>query len=113
MSGVRKPWGGYRVLHEEKGFLVKRIEVNPGARLSLQKHRRRSEKWTVVAGTGVATLDGREIPVRAGSSLEVPAGALHRMANTGKGPLVFIEVMLGDYLGEDDIVRVEDDYNRI
>ncbi len=109
---VEKPWGFYETLHIEAGFQVKRIQVNPGARLSYQKHARRAEKWTVVKGEGKAVLDGKETAVRPGSVIAVPVGSAHRMWNTGKAPLVFIEVQIGDYLGEDDIVRLEDDYNR-
>lgn len=109
---VDKPWGNYQLLHTEQGFQVKRILVNSKCRLSLQKHARRAEKWTVVQGSGVAVLEGREIPVSAGSTVDVGVGETHRMWNTGKTPLVFIEVQIGDYLGEDDIVRIEDDYKR-
>ena len=109
---AQKPWGHYRVLHKEKGIQVKRIELKPGCRLSLQKHARRAEKWTVIAGTGVATLGVKENPVREGSAIEVPVGEIHRIENTGKDPLVFIEIQFGDYLGEDDIVRLEDDFGR-
>lgn len=111
-SRVSKPWGHYEILHGELGFQVKRIQVNPGCRLSLQKHAKRSERWTIVKGRGKAAVNDEEIPVEVGSALEVPLGAVHRMSNTGEAPLVFIEVMLGDYLGEDDIVRLEDDYDR-
>ncbi len=108
-----KPWGHYRTLYAESSFQVKRIEVRPGHRLSYQKHLKRLETWTVVSGTGLATIDGRAIPVKPGSAVYSPLGVLHRMANTGKKALVFIEVQVGDYLGEDDIVRVEDDYDRL
>ena len=91
---------------------MKRIEVKPGLRFSLQKHLKRSEKWVVVAGSGVATVGKREVPVKQGTILEVPCGEIHRMKNAGKDPLVFIEVQFGDYLGEDDIVRLEDDFGR-
>lgn len=107
-----KPWGNYRILYVEPGFQVKRIEVNPGARLSLQKHSKRAEKWTIVKGEGKATLGEKEVPVRPGVVIAVPVGTPHRIANTGQAPLVFIEVQIGDYLGEDDIVRLHDDYNR-
>jgi len=109
---VVKPWGAYQVLHVEAGFQVKRIEVNPHSRLSLQTHTRRAEKWTVVKGTGLATLKDQEIAVKPGSVIDVAVGDAHRMANTGKEMLIFVEVQLGDYLGEDDIVRLQDDYNR-
>lgn len=91
---------------------VKRIEVKPGLRFSLQKHFKRSEKWLVISGKGVVTLGKKAFPVREGLFFDVPKGTLHRMRSTGKKSLVFIEVQFGDYLGEDDIVRVEDDFGR-
>lgn len=107
-----RPWGHYIKFLEEEGVWVKRVEVKPGARLSLQKHAHRSEKWNIVSGQGIVTLDGQEIPVKAGSVLDVPVGAIHRIKNTGDSKLVFIEVACGDYLSEDDIFRLEDDYDR-
>ncbi len=107
-----RPWGNYRIIHREPGIQVKRIEVNPGSRFSLQKHAKRSEKWMVLSGTGAATLGKREILVIKGSALDVPCGEIHRMHNTGKEPLVFIEVQFGEYLGEDDIIRLHDDFGR-
>ena len=107
-----RPWGNYRILFQEDGFWVKRIEVKPQARLSLQKHARRSEKWAVVKGKGYAVVDGKEISVEAGTLIEIPLGAVHRIANNGKEPLVFIEVAMGSYLSEDDIIRIQDDYHR-
>ena len=113
MDQVEKPWGNYRVLHHEEGVQVKRIELKPGCRFSLQRHARRSEKWTVVLGSGIVTLGSKEIPVTKSAFMNVPAGEIHRLQNTGSGPLVIIEVQLGDYLGEDDIVRLEDDFGRV
>jgi len=112
MIKVAKPWGNYEVLRVEDGFQVKRIEVNPAHRLSLQKHARRAEKWTITKGNGVVTLDDQQILVTPGSVIEVPMESKHRIENTGNQPLIFIEVQLGDYLGEDDIERIEDDYRR-
>ena len=112
MDEVQKPWGNYRALHKEKGIQVKRVELKPGCRLSLQKHARRSEKWTVILGSGIATLGTKEHLVRVGSFIEIPVGEIHRIQNTGSVPLVFIEIQFGDYLGEDDIVRLEDDFGR-
>ncbi|MBI4431194.1 MAG: phosphomannose isomerase type II C-terminal cupin domain [Candidatus Omnitrophica bacterium] len=109
--GIR-PWGKYEVLHLEPGFKVKRVEVNPSSRLSLQKHEKREEIWTVVSGEGIAIVDDREIKIKEGSTVHVPLGAKHRIGNTGKTLLIFVEVQLGDYVGEDDIVRFEDDYHR-
>ncbi len=91
---------------------MKRIEVNPQARLSLQKHQHRSEKWVVVAGQGMAIVNGKEIPVNPGVVVDVPLGAVHRIGNTGPEHLVLIEVACGKYLGEDDIIRIQDDYSR-
>ncbi len=107
-----RPWGNYEILHVEAGFQVKRVELNPASRLSLQKHNRRDELWNVVSGEGLAMVDGSEIKVKKGSVVKVPSGAKHRIGNTGKVPLVFVEVQTGEYLGEDDIVRFEDDYHR-
>jgi mannose-6-phosphate isomerase-like protein (cupin superfamily) len=108
-----RPWGNYEILHKETGFEVKRVELNPHSRLSLQKHMKRSEKWIVTKGEGIATVSDEEIPVRGGSIVDVHTGEMHRMANTGDVPLVFVEVQFGQYLEEDDIVRFEDDYGRI
>ena len=108
-----RPWGSYEILHEETGAKVKRIELKSGFRFSLQKHSKRSERWIVIEGSGVVTLASRQISVQKGSFIEVPAGEIHRMENTGSGSLVFIEVQLGNYLGEDDIVRLEDDFGRV
>ena len=107
-----RPWGHYQVLHREAGLWVKRIEVKPGARLSLQKHGCRSEKWVVVSGCGVSIVDQKEIIVQAGSFVNVPCQAVHRMWNNGVAPLVFVEVALGDHLLESDIERLQDDFGR-
>ena len=112
MESDQRPWGHYRVLLREANCQVKRIEVLPQLRFSLQKHARRSERWIVIAGRGVATVGKKKLPVSPGSYIEVPLGEIHRMENTGDDPLVFIEVQAGDYLGEDDIVRLEDDFHR-
>jgi mannose-6-phosphate isomerase-like protein (cupin superfamily) len=107
-----RPWGKYLKFHQEPGVWVKRIEVNPGGRLSLQKHSHRSEKWIIVAGEGLAIVDEVNIPVKQGSVVDVPLGAVHRIGNTGKVPLVMIEVACGDILTEEDIIRLQDDYSR-
>jgi mannose-6-phosphate isomerase-like protein (cupin superfamily) len=107
-----KPWGGYEVLSDAPTHKVKRLTVDPGQRLSLQRHAQRSEHWFVVGGEGVVTLDGQELPVGAGTAIDVPVGAAHRIASTGSVPLVFIEVQQGSYFGEDDIERLDDDYGR-
>jgi mannose-6-phosphate isomerase len=108
----RRPWGSYTVLEEDRGFKVKRIEVRPGKRLSYQKHAQRAEHWFVVEGTAKVTLDDKEITVRAGEAIDIPIGAAHRVENPGEENLVFIEVQRGSYLGEDDIVRLQDDFGR-
>ena len=108
----RRPWGTYTVLEEDRTFKVKRIEVLPGKRLSYQKHSQRAEHWFVVEGTAKVTLDGEEIMVRAGEAIDIPIGAAHRVENPGDADLIFVEVQRGNYLGEDDIVRLEDDYGR-
>lgn len=108
-----RPWGFFEILADEENHKVKRITVEPGCRLSLQKHRRRKEHWCFVTGEGVVVVDSREERVRPGYSVDIPSGALHRIINTGKEKVVFIEVQLGSYFGEDDIERVEDDYGRI
>ena len=108
----RRPWGSYTVLEEAPTFKVKRIEVLPGKRLSYQKHSQRAEHWFVVEGTAKVTLDDKEITVRAGESIDIPIGAAHRVENPGDEDLIFIEVQRGNYLGEDDIVRLHDDYGR-
>ena len=108
-----RPWGCYDVLEDEPSHKVKRITVSPGSRLSYQRHRRRSEHWFVVSGTASVTLDGAVIDLRAGQATDIPAGTAHRVANRGDQPLVFIEVQHGDYFGEDDIERLEDDRRNV
>jgi mannose-6-phosphate isomerase len=107
-----RPWGNFQVLDEGAGYKVKRIVVLPGKRLSYQKHAERSEHWMVVAGRGTVTLDGRQTPVVIGQTVDVPEGTAHRIENPGDQNLVFIEIQRGSYLGEDDIVRLQDDYGR-
>lgn len=108
-----RPWGRYDVLQSAADHQVKTITVLPKKRLSLQAHKRRSEHWMVVRGRAVATIDGRDIPLGAGEHVYIGAGSVHRMENPGSDPLVFIEVQVGDYFGEDDIVRFEDDFGRV
>ncbi len=112
MEHDERPWGSYTVLDEAEGFKVKRIQVLPGKRLSYQRHARRSEHWVVVRGAPVVTLDGTDVPLSAGEAIDIPTGAAHRIANPGIEEVVFIEVQRGDYLGEDDIERLQDDYGR-
>ncbi len=107
-----RPWGSFTVLDEGEGFKVKRLEVLPKKRLSYQRHKHRAEHWFVVEGTAKVTLDGADIIKRAGESIDIAVGAAHRVENPGDELLVFIEVQRGDYLGEDDITRLEDDFGR-
>ncbi|MGI1658561.1 MAG: mannose-1-phosphate guanylyltransferase/mannose-6-phosphate isomerase [Desulfitobacterium sp.] len=107
-----RPWGSYTVLEEMERFKMKRIVVKPGKRLSLQKHYHRNEHWVVVSGTARITIEDEEKIVRTNESTYIPMGKLHRLENPGKIDLVLIEVQVGEYLGEDDIVRVDDDYQR-
>ena len=110
---VHRPWGYYQSIHAGERFQVKRITVNPGAKLSLQKHYHRAEHWVVVNGTAIVTRDDEEILLRENESIFVPLGCMHRLENPGKVPLNLIEVQSGSYLGEDDIVRVQDIYDRV
>lgn len=107
-----RPWGEYWVLEDAETHKVKRILVYPGKRLSLQYHHHRAEVWTVVSGVGTITINDEIKDFKAGEVAQIPLGAQHRMENKTNEPVVFIEVQHGTYFGEDDIVRVEDDYNR-
>jgi len=107
-----RPWGSFTVLDEGNGYKIKRIEVNPGHRLSLQMHYHRSEHWIVVSGTARVVCDEQEIILCSNQSTYVPQAKVHRLENPGVIPLVVIEVQNGDYLGEDDIIRFQDDYVR-
>jgi len=110
---VARPWGTYTVLEEGPGFKMKRIEVKPGASLSLQLHHRRSEHWVVVRGTARVTCGERVYDVPQGESTFVPVETRHRLENRGTEMLAIIEVACGDYVGEDDIVRFDDKYGRV
>ena len=107
-----RPWGGFTTLEEGPGYKVKRLVVAAGHRFSLQKHRHRAEHWVVVAGSPRVLINGRVRRLKPRDSVTVPRGAWHRAENPGRGPVVIIEVQHGSYLGEDDIVRREDDYGR-
>jgi len=110
---VQRPWGKYTVLEEKAtDYKLKRIEVAPGARLSLQAHQHRSEHWIVVSGTATVTRGEEVFTVAKNESTYIPIGAKHRLENRGKLPLQMIEVQVGDYLGEDDIERFDDVYGR-
>lgn len=110
---VERPWGSYTVLEEGADHKVKRLEVRPRGRLSYQRHERRAEHWFVVTGSAEVVLDGRVLHLGAGGAVDIPAGSAHRVANIGDSPLVFVEVQVGEYFGEDDIERLDDDYGRV
>ncbi|AKF24369.1 mannose-6-phosphate isomerase [Sulfurovum lithotrophicum] len=110
---AHRPWGTYTILDESNGYKVKRIVVKPGKRLSLQKHFHRSEHWIVVSGTATVTRGNKEYLVRANESTYIPMGEIHRLENVGKIDLVMIEAQVGEYVGEDDIVRLADDFKRM
>lgn len=107
-----RPWGHYVVLDDGPTAKVKRIVVDPGQRLSLQLHHHRAEHWYVISGEATVTIDAAEHVIGPGQAVDIPLGTPHRVRSSGDGPLVFIEVQLGEYFGEDDIVRLEDDYGR-
>lgn len=110
----KRPWGSFTVLDDGVDYKVKRIEVLPGKRLSYQQHSRRAEHWFVVRGTAKVTLNGVEILVSAGGAIDIGSETAHRVENPDPLELlVFIEIQTGDYFGEDDIVRLEDDFGRI
>jgi mannose-6-phosphate isomerase len=112
MYSETRPWGSFHVLDEQAGFKVKRIVVTPGGRLSLQSHKHRSEHWTVVNGTATVTVGETVRAMTRGQSVDIALGARHRLENLGKVVVEIIEVQFGDYLGEDDIIRYDDVYNR-
>ncbi len=109
-----RPWGNYTVLDDDASdHKVKRLVVHPGKRLSYQRHSKRAEHWFIVSGTAQVTLDGTVIEVAPGESIDIPLEGAHRIANDGDADVVLIEVQHGTYFGEDDIVRLEDDYGRL
>jgi mannose-1-phosphate guanylyltransferase len=109
---AHRPWGTYTVLEDTPGYKIKRIMVKPGKRLSLQKHLHRNEHWIVLSGTATVTVGDKTFSVHPNESTYIKAGEIHRLANLGKIPLTIIETQVGEYTGEDDIVRIEDDFNR-
>ena len=109
---MTRPWGSYTVLEEGRGFKIKRIEVRPGAALSLQLHHRRSEHWVVVQGIACVTRGDDVFDIGVNESTFIPVETRHRLENRGENVLAIIEVQCGDYLGEDDIVRFDDQYGR-
>lgn len=108
-----RPWGSFTVLENGPTHKVKRLEVHPGRRLSYQRHGRRAEHWFVVAGEAEVLVDGRSTRLGPGDAIDIPRGAAHRVANVGDVQLVLVEVQVGDYFGEDDIERLDDDYGRV
>jgi mannose-6-phosphate isomerase len=108
-----RPWGKFDVLADDDHSKVKRITVDPGGRLSYQRHEHRSEHWVVVSGQAQVTLDGVDQLLEPGHSIDIPRGSAHRVMNPGADELVIVEVQLGDYFGEDDIIRLSDDYGRV
>lgn len=108
----KRPWGKYEVLLDSLNCKVKQITVNPGGKLSYQYHTQRREQWTIVKGEAVIILDDEKLFRVEGESIKIPLGAKHRIINDGEEDLIFIEVQTGSYFGEDDIIRIEDEYNR-
>lgn len=108
-----RPWGQFTVLCDSASYKVKEIVVNPGHRLSYQYHHKRAEHWYIMSGTATIILDGVVLTKRAGESIDIALGQKHRIGNDGSVPVVCIEVQTGSYFGEDDIVRLEDDYARV
>ena len=108
-----RPWGSYAVLADEPDHKVKRLVVAPGKRLSYQRHEQRSEHWFFVQGVGALTLDDTRTEVRVGDAIDIPCGVAHRIENIGSEPLVLVEIQHGSYFGEDDIIRLEDDFGRV
>lgn len=107
-----RPWGSWHVLDEADGFKVKRIDVQPGQRLSYQTHEHRAEHWFVVAGTATCVIDGETVVAETGAFVDVAVGQAHRITNMGDKLLQIVEIQMGAYTGEDDITRLEDDYGR-
>lgn len=107
-----RPWGSWEVLDEGPGYKVKRIVVEPGQRLSYQTHEHRAEVWSIATGRATCVIDGAVVVAEAGEVVRVAVSEAHRITNMDSGPLIIIEVQLGDYCGEDDIVRLSDDYGR-
>ena len=110
---TERPWGWYETVSEVAGNKVKRIRVHPGQQLSLQKHHQRAEHWVVVLGTARITLDERQFDLQPGQACDIAVGQVHRLANLTAEAVEIVEVQFGSYLGEDDIVRLEDNYGRI
>jgi mannose-1-phosphate guanylyltransferase/mannose-6-phosphate isomerase len=108
----RRPWGKFTILQSGMGFKIKLIEIDPGKRLSLQRHTKRAEHWVVVSGTAKVIAGSKSVLVRSNESIYIPKGTKHRLANTTAAPLKIVEVQTGEYLGEDDIERFSDDFKK-
>lgn len=108
-----RPWGIFYVIHSQKKYKLKRLEILPGKRLSYQYHERRSETWVIIQGSPIITLDDNIKRYEEGDTLIIPQGVKHRIENNTKELIVMIEVQTGTYFGEDDIIRIKDDYNRV
>jgi len=113
MNFEERPWGNYTVLISDSTYQVKKLVVYPGKRLSLQSHKFRAEHWFIVSGKGIALLDGEEITLKAGDSIDVPIEAKHRISCSSEMELVFIEVQTGSSFDESDITRFDDDFGRL
>ena len=114
IESEERPWGRFFVIHDQPTYKLKRLEVDPGGRLSYQFHHKRSEAWTIIDGVGDITLDGKTKKYKAGETILIPQGVKHRIENKQQQQkVILIEVQTGTYFGEDDIVRIEDDYNRV
>ena len=107
-----RPWGSFTIIKENKSFKIKKIEIQPGMRLSYQFHKKRSETWVIIEGEGEIWLDDKIISYKKGDTIIIPRTMKHRISNQGKTKTVLIEIQTGEYFGEDDIVRIEDDFNR-
>lgn len=112
MEKEKRPWGWYKVLLDAPTYKVKEILVKPNSRLSYQLHHKRSEHWFMVQGEGAITLDDKDINIKKGQFIDIPVESKHRIANNGTEDVIFIETQTGEYFGEDDIERFEDDYGR-
>ena len=112
MNSEVRPWGSYEVLQESAVHKVKSIRVHPGKRISYQRHKKRAEHWFIVSGEAEVTIDGVVKRIEPGDSIDIGIDAAHRIANIGNEQLIFIEVQTGTYFGEDDIIRLEDDFGR-
>ena len=111
-NSINKPWGYYLVLETTKSFQIKEIVIYPNKRLSLQKHKKRDEYWTVLNGKAEVILNDKKLNLLKGESIFIPRNNIHRVKNTGFDDLIIKELQTGDYFGEDDIIRIDDDYGR-